>query len=86
MGNIKLIVLITPAKLHKKFDCAAPFGELRKHFPVVLPLQDHPFCQVGQSFRSSAKGAAQSNSSSEEGEGAKCRLLDFTQSGPSPYL
>jgi hypothetical protein len=35
---------------------------------------------------SSPKGAAQSNSSSEEGEGAKCRLLDFTQSMPSPHL
>jgi hypothetical protein len=32
------------------------------------------------------KGAAQSNSSSQEREGAKCRLLDFTQSKPSPYL
>ncbi|EFX66034.1 hypothetical protein DAPPUDRAFT_263756 [Daphnia pulex] len=23
-----------------EFDCPAPFGQLRKHFPVVLPLQD----------------------------------------------
>jgi hypothetical protein len=45
------------------------FGELRKHFPLVLYLQDRPYRQVRQSFRSSPKGAAQSNSSSEEGEG-----------------
>jgi hypothetical protein len=56
---------------------------LSKNFPVVLPLQDR---QVRQSFKSSPKGAAQSNSSSKEGEGAKCRLLDFTQSEPSPYI
>ncbi|KAI9556042.1 hypothetical protein GHT06_018609 [Daphnia sinensis] len=24
--------------LADEFDCAAPFGELRKHFPVVLPM------------------------------------------------
>jgi hypothetical protein len=35
---------------------------------------------------SSPKGAAQSNSSSREGEGAKCRLLDLTHSKPCPYL
>jgi hypothetical protein len=57
-----------------------------QYFPVVPPLQDRPNRQVRQSFRSSTKGAAQSNSSSEEGEGAKCRLLDFTQSNSSPYL